>query len=138
MKPPRLLWLLCLPVLAACENNASSYMIDGREHALVLIREQPTFWSDVKQSVVVSRMPKCQRNYPIQAYPAGVVDLEVYEAGYRVWALHQGRQWYLVGTEKCQLQEWANPKDDPPGKLVGRFVWGDKGPTFVADQPKPQ
>lgn len=138
MKLPRLLCWLCLPLLAACENYAASYMIEGREHALVLVREQPAFWSEVKQSVVVSRMPICQRSYPIQPYPAGVVDLEVYEAGYRLWALHQGQKWYLAGTEKCLLQEWANPKDEPPGRLVGRFQWGERGPVFVADSARPK
>ena len=51
-----------LAVLAGCENSATSYMIDGSQHALILVREQKFVWDDeLRQAVVVSRLPACQK-----------------------------------------------------------------------------
>lgn len=122
---------LSLAWLTGCENNAASFMINGKEHALTLVREQPYFWdSRVDQFLVVSRLPDCQRRYPVMAGQAGRLDVELYLAGNLLWALRQGPDWYLASTERCQLQAWTDkPDNDPPGPLEGRFVWRD-GPFF--------
>lgn len=50
--------LALLPVLSACENTATAYMVEGSQHALVLVREQKFFWDDeLKQSLIASRLP---------------------------------------------------------------------------------
>lgn len=119
-------------VLAGCENSATPYMIEGSQHALILVREQKFFWDDeLRQAVVVSRLPACQKRVRIHPGPTELVEMRVYAAGDALWALHQGNRWYLAGTEACQLQDWDNPSNQPPGALVGSFVLKDGTPAFV-------
>lgn len=121
-----------LAVLAGCENSATAYRIDGSEHALVLVREQKFFWDDeLRQAVLVSRLPACQKRIRIHPSSTELVEMKVYAAGDGLWALHQGEHWYLAGTAECRLQDWDNPGDRPPGALVGRFMLKDGAPAFV-------
>jgi hypothetical protein len=114
--------LVALPFLSGCENSATSMLIDDRNHSIVLIREQPRFWSDeVHQFMILTRLPHCQRRMTIQPATTAMVPMEVYEAGDLLWALRQGGQWYLASTEECRVQVWAEPPADPPGPAVGRF-----------------
>jgi hypothetical protein len=121
-----------LPLLAACENSATAYMIEGSQHALILVREQPYFWTGtVNQAVIASRLPQCQRRVAIHPDRTELTDIEVYEAGERLWALHQGERWYLVGTSQCQVQDWDNPAGSAPGPLAGTFRLKDGSAAFV-------
>ncbi|WP_142803535.1 hypothetical protein [Tepidiphilus sp. J10] len=112
---------LCALGLAACEDAAIGYRIAGMNHALVLERQQPFPWSEVKQAVVVSRLPQCQRKYPIAPDRAEMTPMKVYEAGDLLWALEQGDHWYLASTEDCRLQPWDKPDPQALGTLVGTF-----------------
>lgn len=112
---------LCALGLAACEDAAIGYRIAGVNHALVLERQQPFPWSEVKQAVVVSRLPQCQRKYPIAPDRAEMTPMKVYEAGDLLWALEQGDHWYLASTEDCRLQPWDKPDPQALGTLVGTF-----------------
>ena len=124
--------LALLPVLAACENSATAYMVDGNQHALILVREKPYFWdSTVNQAMIASRLPSCQRRVDIHPGQDSLEPMAVYEAGDRLWALHQGARWYLATTVTCQVQDWANASGSPPGPLVGTFQLKDGAPTFV-------
>ncbi len=119
-------------VLTGCENSAAPFMIDGSQHAISLIREQRYFWnSEVEQSLVVSRLPKCQRRYPIVPGSTESVKIDVFEAGSLLWAFRQGATWYLAGTEKCLLQEWTDAPAQPPGRAVGSFARVDGALAFV-------
>ena len=129
--------LLLLPLLAlllaGCENSATAYIIEGKDHALMLVREQRWFWSDeINQAVVVSRLPDCQRRVAIWPGTPSGPSMEVFEAGYRLWALEQGRRWYLASTDKCLVQDWDDAPETPPGPLVGTFVMRDGSPVFEA------
>lgn len=127
----RALLALVLPLLAGCENSAVSFSIDGNREALILIREQPWFWSGtVNQSVVVSRLPACQRRVGIKPGSTGNFKMEVFEAGDRLWALRQGNAWYLASTAQCLVQDWDAPAT-PPGKAVGRFTYQEGVAAFV-------
>jgi hypothetical protein len=133
---PRLLQALALaalvPLVAACENSATAYTIDTAQHAVVLVREQPFFWTrSVNQAVVVSRLPHCQRKVTIHPGPTTLVEMQVYEAGHQLWALRQGERWYLASTENCRVQDWDNPDGQPPGPLVGSFRLADGKAKFV-------
>ncbi|HRP22911.1 hypothetical protein [Thauera sp.] len=122
-----------LLTLAGCENSATSYMIEGSQHALILVREQKFPWDDeLKQSIIASRLPSCQKRVRIHPGPTSLVEMRIYVAGDRLWALHQGNRWYLAGTEQCLVQDWDNPDGQPPGALVGSFVLKDGAPAFVA------
>ncbi|MDR0703151.1 MAG: hypothetical protein LBF61_12285 [Azoarcus sp.] len=131
--------LATLPYLAACENEAVSMMIDGRNHALVLVREQQYFWRDtVEQSLIASRLPDCQRKVKIRPGRTTMTPLEVYETGEMLWALHQGGQWYLASTEECRVQDWHKPADQSPGQARGRFeMRGGKVVFTPAPSPSP-
>lgn len=109
-------------MLSGCENSATSFMVDTNQHALILIREQPYFWSNkVDQFVIASRLPHCQRKVRIHADVSPMTDIEVYVAGDLLWALHQGGRWYLAGTDKCLVQDWDKPADVDLGSRIGVF-----------------
>ena len=133
----RLLILALLPLLTACEYEGAAFLIDGRDQSISLVREQQFFWNDeVSQAIVVSRMPTCLRRYSIKSGVAGSVKMEVFEAGSSLWALKQGKNWYLASTEKCEFQRWTEPPDEPPGRLVGTFSRKNDKLEFVpADKP---
>jgi hypothetical protein len=121
-----------IPLLAACENSATAFSIEGKDHALILVREQTYVWDgELKQYIVASRLPHCQRRVAIHPSSTTLVDMEVFDAGDRLWALHQGRRWYLAGTERCLVQDWDPPGGKPPGALVGTFRLKDGAPAFV-------
>lgn len=130
--------LLLLPLftllLAGCENSATAFIVDGNtDHAVILVREQRWFWSDeINQAVIASRLPDCQRRVAIGPGTSSGPAMEVYEAGYQLWALHQGPRWYLASIEKCLVQDWDEAPETPPGALVGSFVMRDGAPMFEA------
>lgn len=124
--------LALLPLLAACENSATAYMIEGSQHALILVREKPYFWdSTVNQAVIASRLPHCQARVAIHPDRTELTSMEIFEAGDRLWALHQGGRWYLAGTAKCQVQDWDNVGGMPPGPSLGAFRLKDGVATFI-------
>lgn len=123
--------VLATPLLSGCENSATAYTIDTSQHALILVREQPFFWTrEVDQYVIASRLPNCQRK--VRIHPGGKVltEMEVFDAGYLLWALRQGARWYLASTEQCLVQDWDNPSGEPPGELIGAFRLRDGKPVF--------
>ncbi len=123
--------LVALPLLSACENSATSYIVDTNQHALILIREQPYFWTaTVDQSLIVSRLPHCQRKVKIHPDAKALTEIEVFEAGALLWALRQGNRWYLASTEQCLVQDWDNASGAAPGDLVGTFRLRDGSPAF--------
>ena len=81
-------------------------------------------------------MPTCLRRYSIKSGVAGSVKMEVFEAGDMLWALKQGKNWYLAGTERCELQAWKDAPAEPPGRLVGTFTRkADRLQFVAADKP---
>lgn len=123
---------LCAPLLVACENSATAYTLESSQHAVILVREQPYFWDkEVNQYIVVSRLPSCQRKVAIHGDAKTMTPIDVYEAGYLMWAMHQGDRWYLASTDRCLVQDWANPTGAQPGPAVGQFRAGPDKPVFV-------
>lgn len=121
-----------VPLLAACENSATAYMIDGSQHALILVREKPYFWDrQVNQAIIASRLPQCQRRVAIHPDATRLTEIDIFEAGDRLWALRQGDRWYLVSTAQCAVQDWKDPPASPPGPLVGTFRLNDGATVFV-------
>ena len=133
--------LVALPLLSACESNnsATAMAIDGKDHALVLVREQPlTFWKDeITQYIVASRLPDCQRRVKIHPDKTRMQPVTVYEAGDLLWALYQSGQWYLASTGSCKVQDWHNPTGQPPGTAVGSFEQKN-GEIIFTQAPQPQ
>ena len=124
--------LLAVPLLAACENSATAFMIEGSQHALILVRERPYFWDDtVNQALIASRLPTCQRRVTIHPDRVELTPMQVYEAGDRLWALRQGQRWYLASTDQCAVQDWINAPGTLPGRELGVFRMQDGVTTFV-------
>ncbi|MDR2925039.1 MAG: hypothetical protein LBU76_03695 [Azoarcus sp.] len=128
--------LAALPLFAACENGATAMSIENKDHALVLVREQPVFWDDkIEQYIVASRLPECQRRVKIHPDRVAMTPIAVYEAGHLLWAMNQGAQWYLVSTEECRVQDWDNPGGQPPGAAAGSF--GQRGGQLAFTSASP-
>lgn len=113
---------LLASLLAGCENDASSYQVDGKDQAIVLIREQRYFWdNEVDQALVVNRLPECQRRHNIRKGAAGVLKMEVYRMNAELYALRQGKQWYVANLRDCEVNKAEAPSSSP-GDLMGAFV----------------
>lgn len=123
----KLLCLLATPcamLLAGCENNAASYVIDNtKDHSIALVREQNLAWvGPVEQRFVISRFPECQRRYTVDSATTEMVKVDLYEVRPMLYAAQQGSTWYALGTEECQLQKFKEPPPViPPGRLIGSF-----------------
>jgi hypothetical protein len=110
------LFLLWLPLLAACSDQRAAFEIDGsRQHALTLIRVQTLPWDrTATYSVVAARMPDCQRRHEIGAGGADT-RVEVFAPGNDAWILKQGKRMYVVETRTCE--GFARLEAEPAGGL---------------------
>ena len=138
----RLLCALSVPcalLLAGCENNAASYVIDdSKNHSISLLREQNIAWvGPVEQRFVVSRFPECQRRYTVDSGTAEMEKVDLYEVRPMLYAAQQGKTWYALGTEECQVQKFKEPPPViPPGRLLGAFEKNAEGQlVFIPAQP---
>ena len=114
----RHLRLLLLPfalLLAGCEIDNAAYMIEGKEHALILNRERPFFWSDQYElAIIVSRMPTCQRRHQMKPARLNSANVSVYEGGEpNRYLLRQGSRWYAVNTNDCAFAVIQAPDGEP-------------------------
>lgn len=120
--------------LTGCENNAAAYEVDGRNHAITLVRERNYIWSDaVKQALVAARFPVCQRRWEIVPGNTEGPKMSLYEIRDGLFVAVQGKHWYAIGTEKCEVAKMEPSGDTPPGRLMGAFVRKDDVLTFVPD-----
>lgn len=123
--------LLMILGLTGCENDAASLEIDGKDHSISLIREQRWFWRDeVEQTFVPARLPECQRRYPILPGKKAFVKIDIYEVQPMLYLANQGKDWYVIGTEKCQVQPYKDTVPSPPGRALGSFVRKDGQLSF--------
>ena len=124
-----------LPVwLSGCENNAAAFEVDGRNHAITLVRERNYIWSDeVKQALVVARFPQCQSRWEIVPGNTSGPKMSIYGVREGVFVAVQGRHWYAIGTEKCEVSKMEPTGDTPPGPLLGVFLRKDDVLVFEPD-----
>ncbi len=125
--------LLAGAVLSGCENDAASYIVEDKDHAITLIREQHYFWSDnTDLAIVPARLPDCQRRHPIKSAPLDQAQVSLYEITSDLFQAQQGDNWYLVDTKGCTVK----PLDSAPadlGRLVGTFDRKDGRLRFIAN-----
>ncbi|HEV7817205.1 MAG TPA: hypothetical protein VGP06_19155 [Janthinobacterium sp.] len=141
----RKILILMLPILlAGCVNDSASYVIDGRDHALTIRREQPYFWKNqVDISLVAARLPDCQRLHALASAPKDGLQVELFDAGEGLWNVRLGEQLWQIETQTCSgLTELQyDPKADL-GRPAGSFVVrGDKlvfEPVAAAPADAPQ
>jgi hypothetical protein len=126
----RTLLVLTPLLLAGCVDQSASYTIDGNsDQALTVRAEQEYFWSDdLTLRLIVSRMPECQRQYPLATLPATESEIELYASGDNVFTLRAGKQAWQVDARTC-AQSPAAPQD-APGEKIGSFKIGDEKMVF--------
>jgi hypothetical protein len=124
-----------LPVwLSGCENNAAAFEVDGRNHAITLVRERNYIWSDeVKQAIVAARFPQCQHRWEIVPGNTSGPKMSIYGVREGVFVAVQGKHWYAIGTEKCEVSKMEPTGDTPPGQLIGVFRHKDDVLVFELD-----
>jgi hypothetical protein len=128
-----LLAVCCAGLLSACSSESSSYMIDGGDTALTLLRDKPYLWSGSwEMALVVTHLPECQRRHKLKSAGDGNFKLEVYRPPEGGYILHHGKRWYVAELRGCQLQMYAEPPSEP-GELIGAFEARDEPVRFVAD-----
>lgn len=128
-----------LLLLAGCVNDAASYLIDGRDHALTIRREQRYFWKkDADISLAASRLPDCQRLHALTDARADDVKVDLYNAGEGLWNVRIDQQLWQIETRTCNgLTELQyDPKADL-GQLIGSFVVRDGKLAFDAAPAAP-
>lgn len=127
--------LLAAPLLTACVNDGATYEIDNtREHALMLIREQPYFWdSKVELIMVVSRMPACLRRHSMGPATAST-KVEVYQVPSGAFIVKAGKRMFATETQTCE--SFAKMTEEPAegmGTLMGAFQVKDGVLVFVKE-----
>lgn len=127
------LLVLLLPLLVACSDQRAAFEIDSSQHSLTLIRVQNFFWEkSARYSVVVARLPDCQRRHEIGAGGADS-KVEVFGPGNDAWILRQGKRMYVVETRTCE--GFARLEAEPEtgmGPLQGTFQTRGGTLVFVA------
>ena len=128
----RLLLLPLAALAAGCEIDNAAFMIEGKEHALIINREKPYFWSDQYElAVIVSRMPTCQRRFDMKPARLNTAVVTVFDGGEpNRYILRQGSsRWYAVNTTDCVFSVIDKPATEPPA--IGTFRKKDEQFTFV-------
>lgn len=129
---------LLAALLTACgSSDSASYLIDGPDHSLTLVRDQPYAWSDEWElALVTTHQPDCVRRHPLKPAPDADFKLELFRALEGGIILKQGNNWYITETRKCQLQQFLAPPAEP-GDALGAFAIKDQRLQFVAAQKPP-
>ncbi len=124
-------------LLAGCVNDSASYYIDGRDHALTLLRAQDYFWSDdVTLTLVAARLPDCQRRHTLLPVSASTVQIDVFaNPETRSWTLRSSTALWRVDNETCDIS--VGKLNDAPGQRVGSFKVRDDKLRFDAEAPQP-
>lgn len=132
----RLLSLIALPLLGGCINDAASFQIDDKDHSLSLMREQKWPWEKrVELSVVVSRMPDCQRRHHLRSSSIGSSAVVVFSSDADSFYLQQGDRLYAVETNTCEgFRELTEPPTTGLGQKIGTFTESAGAFRFV-DEP---
>ena len=132
-----LAWAATALLLTGCGSDAASYLIDGPDHSLTLLREQRYFWSrQWDLSLVTTHEPACMRRHPLQPAAMDGFKLEVFHTPDDRYILKQGNRWYVTETQKCRLQMFQKPPPEP-GEPLGTFEVKDKRLQFVAAAKPP-
>ncbi|MDR2625405.1 MAG: hypothetical protein LBC37_03655 [Zoogloeaceae bacterium] len=119
---------LFLLLLSACTNDGAAYLIDGQRHAISLVRDSMFWEKQVNLSLVVSRLPDCQRRHAIQKVNPKA-HIELWQPGEGTYILKIGDIMYVTETRTCE--GFARLNEDPPGGLgVQLGVFGESKGVF--------
>ena len=123
MKYRFVLPILYLPLLTGCVSDAASFQIDGKELSISLVREQKWIWEPrLDLSVVVTRMPDCQRRHHLKSAPLSAFAVEIFSLDAVTFFLKQGGRTYAVETETCErFRELSETPVGGIGQKYGTF-----------------
>ncbi len=126
----RILLLLTPLLLAGCIKDSASYYVEGsNDHALTLRAEQEYFWSDaITLTLVASRMPDCQRVFPLSKVAAGEVTVELFASGENVFTVRSGEEIVQIETQGCT--QLTLPAEGVSGDAIGTFRLNKKEMAF--------
>jgi len=134
------LFLVLLPLLGGCSSaETASYMINGAETAITLIREKSYPWDDAyMRSVVVTARPKCITRYKMPPDAGEIGKVDVYDAGDGYYVLKDKAGQYMTNLADCSMFV-VEKKIEDPGELQGSFEMAlDQPPHFVPAPAKPK
>lgn len=120
----RAVWmLLALPVLAGCVDDRASYQIDGRNSAVIVIRQQRWLWDKTAEmAVVAARLPDCQRRHKLGNIPLDDTAVELYQPGSATYVLQVNKQMFLIETTTCEgFQKLTEAPPMGLGPKLGTF-----------------
>jgi hypothetical protein len=131
------LLLALLFSLVACTNDGASYSMDNGRQIVSIVRENNYFWEKrVKFSVIVSRLPDCQRRHALRV--AGPkTHVELWQPGDNTFILRLGQDMYLTENRTCE--GFAVLKEEPPGGLgqhLGSFGESKGNFVFIPAEPR--
>lgn len=120
-------------LLSGCINDSATYNIGDSSHSLTVRATQDYFWNDqVEISLLISRMPECQRRLVLMQAPDGDVSIELFASGENRWTLRAGAQQWQLETDDCKLLP-----DEPKavlGERLGMFSIQDNKMVFEPGQ----
>ena len=134
----KILTLAPMLLLAGCTNDSATFYVDStREHTLTVRRQQAYFWKeDAQYTLMVARLPDCQRAIPLGEMPLEDLDFELFASGDNVWSLRAGKYVWQVETQGCGLV--AEGGDTvASGIKVGTFAVGGKKVKMSFDAVEP-
>jgi hypothetical protein len=129
-----MLLLPLLPLLAGCLQDTASYALEGKDHAITLVRNQTWPWqSGVEVEVVALRLPECNGGGAIEEVDRHA-PLTLYQApdeyAEPIFMLQVDQRVFAVSTQSCRLQQFATIPENLGSKL-GRFQEVDGRFRFV-------
>lgn len=127
--------LLAPLLLAGCFIKTSSYPIDNDEHVITVRVEKPYFWSkEGTLSVIMARMPDCQRQVELGSVWLDGMQVELIGNGNNVYTLRADDQAWKIETTDCSTLE-APDADAVTGLPLGIFSLDDKD-NLVFEKPE--
>lgn len=115
--------LAAVALLAGCESDGASFVIDGPARAVSVVRHKAYPGAPWELAVVVRNDPVCQRRHRMKDV-TGNTRVDLYQAAPGAWILNQAKRWYVVELKSCGFEQF---KEEPqqPGELVGTFLTRD-------------
>lgn len=130
-----LLALLVPLTLAGCTQDAASYVLGDKDHAITLTRNADWFWQGtLSVDVAAIRLPECQGGGRVAAVPHDA-EFILYKAPDQypepIFILGVDQRLYAVSTASCRMQAFTEAPPDL-GVELGRFTARGGGFRFEA------
>jgi len=124
-------------LLAGCFIKTASYPIDNDEHVITVRVEKPYFWSkEGPLSVIMSRLPDCQRQIELGSVWIDGMQVELFGNGNNVYTLRADDEAWQIDTTTCSTLEQPDA-DAVTGLPLGIFSF-DANNNLIYEKPEPE